>query len=523
MRHDALLTQQPANSDPAHKAAADRGLVDQPDRSDGLVTGAEPPVARQIPTPPAAPDLDQPSFPVTYGVTDGRPAIFEGGAVGVDDLREFRERNDVAGMQRWLAEHPAYEIADEIRRSDDITAVLLFRLLEKDRAIEVFEELDPDNQQNVLSGLRDPVFFELVEAMDPDDRARLLGEAPAKFAQRVLAGLSPRERAMTADLLGYPEGSVGRIMSPELVLLRKDLTAEQALAHVRARGAGAETVYTLPVVDNQRRFAGVVALRDLVLGSPGDTVEDLASIDVPTVHATDDAESAARLMQEANLLALTVADSENRVVGLLTIDDAVEMIEAADTEDFARQSAAEPLTIHYMAASVVRLARARVVWLLLLVGAAALTVTVLAAFEGTLEGNAQVAFFIPLLIGTGGNVGAQAATAAVRALALGEVRTTDILRVAWRECRVGFVLGIMLAFLAMVIATIFVDAHLAVAVAIALIVVCTWAAIVGSTMPLLARRVGIDPAVISAPLVTTLVDATGLVIYFLVAIAVLGL
>jgi magnesium transporter len=467
-----------------------------------------------------ADDLPQMAEPVPYGVTDPTTAYSTGGAVGTDALREMRDHNDVAGMQKWLSEHPPYEIADEIRRSDDITAILLFRLLDKDRAVEVFEELDPDNQQNVLSGLRDPAFFELVEAMDPDDRARLLGEAPAKFAQRVLAGLSPHERAMTADLLGYPERSVGRIMSPEIVLLRRNLTAEQALATVRARGANAETVYTLPVTDDQRRFSGVVALRDLVLGSPTGTVAELADADVPTVQATGEAEVAARLMQEANLLALTVVDSENRVVGLLTIDDAVEMIEAADSEDIARQSAAEPLTIHYMAASVIRVARSRVIWLLLLVAAAAMTVSVLAAFEQTLDSIPKVAFFVP--IGTGGNVGAQAATSVVRALALGEVRTTDVLRVAWRECRVGFSLGIMLSVLAGAIAVVFADARLAVAVVVALIVVCTWAAVVGSTMPLFARRAGIDPAVISAPLVTTLVDATGLIIYFLVAIAIVG-
>lgn len=447
----------------------------------------------------------------------------------VDALREMRERNDVAGMQRWLADHRPHEVADEIGRSDDVTAVLLFRLLDKDRAIEVFEELEPEDQQNVLTGLRDRAFRDLVEAMDPDDRARLLGEAPAKFAQRVLAGLSPRERAMTAELLGYPEGSVGRIMSPEVVLVRQNLTADEALATVRAKGATAETIYTLPVADDRRHLIGVVDLRDLVLSPPSETVANLANTDVHYVLATDDAEAAARLMQEANLLALTVVDSEHRVVGLLTFDDAFELIEAADTEDIALQSAAEPLTVHYMAASVLKLARARVIWLLLLLAASALTVSVLAAFEETIEGQAAVAFFIPLLIGTGGNVGAQAATAAVRALAVGEVRTTDVLRVAWRECRVGLLIGVMLATAAVVVAGVAgyfvesVDLGLAAAVGVALLAVCTWAAIIGATMPLLARRAGIDPAVVSAPLVTTLVDATGLVIYFLVAIAILGL
>lgn len=438
--------------------------------------------------------------------------------MSADELRELRENNDVAGMQRWLAEHPPYEIADEVGRSDEITAVLLFRLLEKDKAVEVFEELDPSDQQNVLSGLRDRTFRDLVEAMDPDDRARLLGEAPASFARRVLAGLSPRERSMTADLLGYPEGSVGRIMSPEVVLLREGLTAQEALTTVRAKGADAETVYTLPVTDGRRRYLGVVALRDLVLGAPSEPVASLADAERPRVRATDDAEAAARLMQEANLLALPVVDSEDRVVGVLTIDDAIEQIEIADTEDIARQSAAEPLSGHYMAAGVVMLARSRIVWLLLLVVAGALTVSVLDAFEPQLETLPSLAFFVPFLIGTGGNVGAQAATAAVRALAVGEVRTTDVLRVAWRECRVGLVLGVTLAVAAFVIAAIFVDGNVALAVALALIAVCTWAAVIGSTMPLLAKRLRIDPAVVSAPLVTTLVDATGLLIYFGIAI-----
>lgn len=422
-------------------------------------------------------------------------------------------------MQRWLEEHPPYVIADEIGRSDEITAVLLFRLLDKDKAVEVFEELDTSDQQNVLSGLRDRAFRDLVEAMDPDDRARLLGEAPASFARRVLAGLSPRERSMTADLLGYPEGSVGRIMSPEVVLLREGLTAQEALTTVRAKGGDAETVYTLPVTDDRRRYLGVVALRDLVLGAPSEPVANLADGEVPRVRATGDAEAAARLMQEANLLALPVVDSEDRVVGVLTIDDAVELIEIADTEDIARQSAAEPLSGHYMAASVTALARSRVIWLLLLVVGATLTVGVLDTFESQLGTKTQLALFIPFLVGTGGNVGAQAATAAVRALAVGEVRTTDVLRVAWRECRVGVLLGLMLALLAFVVAAAFVDSEVAIAVALALIAVCTWAAVIGSTMPLLAKRLRIDPAVVSAPLVTTLVDATGLLIYFGIAIA----
>ncbi|MGW8380303.1 magnesium transporter [Streptomyces sp. ODS28] len=439
------------------------------------------------------------------------------------DLQAALSRHDLRDAQHWLGEHPPHLIADELARMDTVDAVVAFRLLDKDQATDVFEELEPVDQRGILMGLRDSAFHELVEELDPDDRVRMLREAPAKVVQRVLAGLSPHERNVTAALLGYPEGSVGRYMTPQTVPLNQQLTVEQALERVRARGGDAETVYTLPVVDSGRRLTGIVELRELVLSEPGNTVADLVVTEAPRAHATDPAEDAARLMRETNVLDLPVVDSEDRLVGLLTIDDAVEVIEAADTEDVARQSGSAPWAGHYMAATVWQLARYRVVWLLLLLLAASLTVTVTQVFEGTLEQVTQLAMFIPLLIGTGGNTGAQAATAAVRALAVGEVRGSDLPAVVWRECRVGFVLGTLLALLGLVLGSLFVGPKIALVVGVALVIICAWAATVGGTMPLLAKRLRIDPAVVSAPMVTTLVDATGLIIYFLTARAVLGI
>ncbi|MFC7306107.1 magnesium transporter [Streptomyces monticola] len=439
-------------------------------------------------------------------------------------LADLVARHDVGHLEQWLEQRPAYEIADEISRADQVTAGVCFRLLPKDRAVEVFGELDGNEQQKILSAVRDQSFRDIVEGMDPDDRARLLGEAPANFTQRVLAGLSARERELTAPLLGYDAGSVGRYMTPEMVRLKEQSTVGEALERVRREGAEAETVNTLPVTDAGRRLIGVVLLRDLVLADPQDPLTGLVDPAHPRAHAADTAESAARLMQEANLLDLPVVDSEDRIVGLLTIDDALEVIEAADTEDIARQSAASPLDGHYMSVGVVRVARSRVVWLLLLIIAATLTAKVLQAFEGELEEVTALAIFIPLLVGTGGNVGAQAATGAVRAIAVGEVRPGDVIRVVWRECRVGFLLGSMLGAVGLLFAWVMVDdSGIAVTVALTLVVVCAWAAVIGGAMPLFARKVGIDPAVISAPLVTTFVDATGLIIYFLIARAVLGL
>ncbi|MBB6119044.1 magnesium transporter [Nocardiopsis algeriensis] len=440
-----------------------------------------------------------------------------------EELIDLVHRNDLTGIRLWLAEHRPYEIADELVRMTSTEAIVPFRLLDKDRELEVFEELDPGQQQAVLLGLRDTAFHELLEEMEPDDRARLIGEAPAKIATRALAGLSPAERRMTAELLGYPEDSVGRYMTPETVVLHRDLTVGRALEVVRAKGAEAESIYTLPVVSDGRRLVGTVALSDLVVNDDSRLLKDIVDLFAPRVKAYEPVEDAARLMQEANLVSLPVVDSEDRFVGLLTFDDALEVIEAADTEDMARQSGAAPVGGHYASVGVLRLVGARVVWLMLLIVASTLTVNVMQAFESALDAVTALALFVPMLIGTGGNVGAQSATAIVRALAVGEVRLRDLPRVIWKEARVGLLLGVLLAALAMVIGTLLVGVDVALVVGLSVIAVCVWAAVIGSSMPLLARRVGVDPAVVSSPMVATLVDATGLLIYFSIASLVLGI
>ncbi|WP_062985018.1 magnesium transporter [Nocardia anaemiae] len=438
-------------------------------------------------------------------------------------LQDIVHTHRVDAALDWLDNQQPHVIADELARMDAVQAGVAFRLLDKDLALAVFEELEPVDQQQILEGLRDQSFRDLVEAMDPDDRARMLREAPAKVAKKVLAGLSARERRMTAALLGYPEGSVGLYMTPEVVALPRNLSVPDALQTVRIKGINAETVYTLPVVDAGRRLTGIVELRELVLSRPDTMVSDLVVTEPTFVRATDSAEKAARLMRETNVINLPVVDSEDRLVGLLTIDDAVEVIEAADSEDVAKQAGSAPWEGHYMAAKVFQLARYRALWLLLLLFAATLTVSVTDFFEGTLQQAAHLALFIPLLIGAGGNAGAQAATACVRALAVGEVRGSDLFKVIWRECRVGLVLGTMLATAGVAIGALFVDPGTALVVGITLVIICGWAATIGGTMPLLAKRFRIDPAVVSAPMVTTLVDATGLIIYFTTAKLVLGI
>lgn len=439
------------------------------------------------------------------------------------DSNDTLDPGDIEALRSWLEETSTLDIADELARMEPARKALAVRLLPRDRALTVFEALDAPDQQQVLEGLRDDRVSHLVESMDPDDRARLLDEMPAKVAHRLLAQLSPHERGLTTVLLGYPPESAGRIMSPEYVNLRDSMTVADALTKVRRVGRDAETIYTLPVTDDQRRLVGVVSLRQLVLSQPTERIGDLMTHEVHHAHVTDDQEAAARLIQEADLLALPVLDSEERLVGVITVDDAMEVLEAEQTEDLALYGASQPLGRPYLTASAFALARTRAVWLLVLIVAAGLTVNVLQVFEETLATVVTLALFIPMLAGTGGNTGSQASTVVVRALALGEVRFVDLPRVVWRELRVGVLLGAMLGAVAYVPVTVMFDAEIALVVSLTVVAICSWATLVGATMPMLARRVGIDPAVVSAPLVTTFVDATGLIIYFLIARAVLGI
>lgn len=443
----------------------------------------------------------------------------------MEDLDRLLRNGAWDQLRRDLAQQRPFDLAEELTRLNGTRRALAFRLLPKDLALSVFEALDPPVQGELLEGLRDETVREFVAQLDPDDRVELLDELPAKVVNKLLADLSPHERRLTTGLLGYPAEAVGRMMSPEYVALKATMTAAEALQRVRQVGAAAETVYTLPVIAEDRRLIGTTSLRQVVLAEPATAVAQLMTEPI-AANAFADQETAARLLQEADLLALPVVDAEDRLVGVFTVDDAMRVLEGADTEDAARVGGAEPLRRPYLMAGVLQIARSRALWLLVLMAAAALTVLVLNAFEAELSSVVVLALFVPLLIGTGGNSGAQAATTITRAIAVGEVRFRDLGRVLAREARVGLLLGSMLATVALTAGTGFLvlrgeelpqAVRVAAVLAISLVGICTLAATAGALMPMLAKRIGIDPAVVSAPFITTTVDATGLVIYFLVA------
>ncbi|WP_277210251.1 magnesium transporter [Isoptericola croceus] len=435
-----------------------------------------------------------------------------------DDIAEGR----LTEARTTLAALSPADVLDVLERFGRKDRAVLYRLLSKDVALDVFEGLDPTLQGDLVQALQDDEVARLFTDLDPDDRVTLLDELPAKVANRLMRGLPQRERAMTAAVLGYPQGSIGRRMSPEYATTSPSLTVGDTLQRIRLRLDEAETIYTVPVVNAVRQIVGVVSLRDVLRATPSDTIESIMS-EPFAVPATMDAEQAARECADRKLLALPVTDNESRLVGILTVDDALGILEEAESEDAARTGGAEPLRRPYLSTPINAVVRSRVVWLLALAVGASLTVQVLGAFEDTLEQMVVLSLFVPLMIGTGGNTGNQAATTITRALALDDVRPRDVLRVLGREVRVGLLLGALLGALGFAVVGTLYGVDVGLVIGLTLVGVCTLAASVGGIMPLVARKLGVDPAVFSNPFITTFIDATGLVVYFLIARAVLGI
>lgn len=338
----------------------------------------------------------------------------------------------------------------------------------------------------------------------------------------MMKGLSHDERTKTSIVLGYPREAIGRYMSPEVLSLHDDWDARRALEVVRERIYEPETVYLLPVLARGRTLAGVVSLRTLVGASPDTPVTELMR-EPSSVEAMTDREDAARSFLDQRLIAMPVVDAENRLLGILTMDDVLDIIDEEDAEDAARGSGSEPLDRSYMSSTIMQIVKSRIVWLLVLAVSAVLTVQVLDLYEDRLAQVVALALFIPLLTGTGGNAGNQAATTVTRALAVGEVRVRDLMMVMWREVRVGASLGLVLGSLGFLISGAIYGFQLGSVIGLTLLCICTMAASVGGLMPILAKKVGADPAVFSNPFISTFCDATGLIIYFTIATVILRL
>ncbi|MFO7261512.1 MAG: magnesium transporter [bacterium] len=442
------------------------------------------------------------------------------GVVGAD-IAELIHARDWAMLRRALADVPAPEIADRLTELDKPDRVLLFRALARPQAAAAFAHLEPQWRRTLLEDLTDDETRELLAGLPPDDRTQLLEELPGQVTQRLLNLLSPEDLKEARWLLGYPAESVGRLMTPDYVAVRPEWTIEQALAHIRAKGKDSETINVVYVVDQEWRLLDDIELRRLILAAPGTRVEEIMDHAFVTVPAHADREEAVLLMLRYDLIALPVVDSDGVLLGIVTVDDILDVAEEEATEDFHRVGSVAPLRTSLKEATVGYLYRRRILWLLALVVVNIFSGAGIAAFSDTIAASVALVFFLPLLIGSGGNAGAQSATLMVRALATGDVGLRDWLRMLGKELAVSGALGITMALAASLIGIVRAP-EVTLVVASTMFVIVIVGSLMGMSMPFLLTRLGFDPATASAPLITSLADIVGVIIYFSIAAWYLG-
>jgi magnesium transporter len=440
-------------------------------------------------------------------------------------LQMLLEAGDLQGAKAILVPVQPADIAEAIEGLPEAMHALAFRLLSKAEAIEVYEYLDYSVQEHLIEELRSQDVRDIVDRMSPDDRARLFDELPAKVVNRLLEQLSPAERQATAQLLGYEADTAGRIMTPELIYLKENFTVSQALERIRSLANASEMIYYLYVTDAARRLTGIVSLRELVISQPEQTIGEIMTRDVVFVHTDTDQEEVARLIQRYDFLAVPVVDREQRLVGIVTVDDVIDILQRETTEDiYALGGGVQSDGDNYFQMSLLQVARKRVVWLFVLLITNTVTGTIIKSQEDILTKVVVLTAFIPLLTGTGGNVGAQSSTVVIRGMNTDEIRSLGTLQVIGREAIAGAFLGIMLGSIATIWAF-FLQGNLQVAIAVgtSLVAISILASVSGSALPFLFRFLRLDPALMSAPFITTAVDVLGVLIYFNLARVILRL
>ena len=409
---------------------------------------------------------------------------------------------------------------------------VMFRLLPKEQAAETFVEMEPEAQQLLIQGFSDNELREVLDELYVDDAADLVEEMPANVVRRILTQADPEMRSSINQILRYPENSAGALMTMEYVSLRPDMTVEESILRIRRQGVDKETIYTCYVLDKDRTLLGIVTVKDLLLAESDDTeIREIMTSNIISVTTQDDQEEVAKMFSKYNFLALPVVDTENRMVGIVTFDDAMDVMEEEATEDMEIMAAMTPSEKSYLKSSPFELYKHRIPWLMLLMVSATFTGMIISSFESALTRLTALTAFIPMLMDTGGNCGSQSSVTVIRAISLSEVDFSDIFRIIWKELRVALLCGVVLAvanFGKMMLVDRLLLGNTSLSPMVAAVVcgtlVCTIACakFVGCSLPLLAKKIGLDPAVMASPFITTIVDALSLLIYFAFAKSLLG-
>lgn len=442
-----------------------------------------------------------------------------------DELLELLESKKLIELRQNLTNMNTADIAEFLESVPSNELVIVFRMLPKELAAGAFSYLDVEEQEKIINLITDKEISYILEELFVDDVVDMLEELPANVVKRVMKNASGDTRNLINQFLKYPENSAGSIMTSEFVDLKKHMNVKEAFERIRRTGEDKETIYTGYVVNENRQLEGIVTVRELLLSDYDARISDIMDTRVISVKTTDDQEQVSELFSKYDLLAVPVVDTENRLVGIITVDDIIDVIEQETTEDFEKMAAITPSERPYIRTGVFTLARNRILWLLILMISGTVTGSILLRYESIFSAAPLLIAMMPMLSNTGGNAGSQSSTLIIRAMAVGDIGTGDILRVFWKEIRVSILVGIVLAAANFIrIILFYPDSEMtALVVSLSLIATVMLSKSIGCTLPMLAKFFGLDPAIMSAPLITTAVDAGSLLIYFSIAGAILKL
>ena len=442
-----------------------------------------------------------------------------------EQLKELLDSKEYSKLRSTMADMNEADLADVLDMMEDTDTLKMFRILPKDMASDVFAQMDEDNQKYIIMSLSEQEASQIIDNLMADDATDLLEEMPASIVNKILANASPDTRKDINLLLQYPEDSAGSIMTVEYVDLRNDMTVGEAIKRIKRIDLDSETVNNCYVLDSTRFLVGTVALRFLILKDEDELLSDIMETNVISIKTTTDQEEAAKMFQKYDFTAMPVVDNENRMVGIITIDDVIDIIQEEVTEDIEKMAAILPSEKPYLKNTPFQIFKKRIPWLLFLMVSATFTGAIITKFENALAANVTLTAYIPMLMDTGGNAGSQSSVSVIRSLSLNELKFKDILKVIWKEIRVALLCSVSLAIANFAKLMLFdkVSVIIALIVCLTLIADVIVAKLIGCSLPMLAAKIGFDPAVMASPLITTIVDALSLLIYFNVATKLLNI
>ena len=443
-----------------------------------------------------------------------------------DELTQLLEQKDRKTLRQRLEEMNEFDVAEFLSELEDAQMLAVFRLLSKETAAEVFANLEPPEQERIITAITDQELSGLIEELYVDDAVDIMEELPANLVKRLMRSATPSTRNLINQYLRYPEDSAGSIMTAEFVDLKKYMSVKESIARIRRIGEDKETIYVCFVTNAHRKLEGIVTVKDLLLHDDDMIIEDLMDRNVVFATTTEDQESVSEKFSDYDLMAMPVVDMEGRLVGIVTVDDVIDVMEQEATEDIEKMAGMTPSDKPYSRTRPLEIWRNRIPWLMFLMLSATFTSMILTSFESRLAAVAGLVPFIPMLMGTGGNSGAQSATAVIRSLSLGDIEPRDALRVLWKEWRVAILCGATLAVVnfgkmllvdGLLLSNPNVTVAVAATVSLSIVFIVMFAKLVGSLLPIGAEKIGLDPAVMANPLISTLTDAVSLLIYIFIA------